>query len=398
MFSDFLWFVGAKQQHDRQRELGLAGFMGLILTPLIVGFIMVKWDSFFYPLFDKIGFAEIAEEAGLVHDLPIMTVINVLLVGFLLLVFIGLGIVSVFTIGMLLVAVGQTKHGSTFLLIGGFILFLPLIIPITLYWKIRHPRQRFTMREVYRKDKALRPLLTKYNEHKQSFKMFRLYEEQIKREQVGHIKNLLHYQGMDKLNRVVEPNLHDRNWLFGYHKDEDQWYILFQNPLPEDASASADLQHSRKLIDFFNYPYNSIREASEGYFTNAVPVNFTWRENRINFELPSHFNVRLQSTRFMDFYEIEGDEVIALFDTLAERIDVQKAVHHAHMAFYLIPLAFKYDYRFKIDEQFNEKAKLIPNADRFRHFYAEDVDKSLQSYVNQGIKWAINYLEKEKGV
>lgn len=74
MYTDFLWLLGAKQQYDRQKELGLAGLSGLLL----VIFMVWKWDSIFYPLASKFGFVSLAERFGLINDdLAIMTLINV---------------------------------------------------------------------------------------------------------------------------------------------------------------------------------------------------------------------------------------------------------------------------------------------------------------------------------
>lgn len=401
MFADFLWLMGAKQQHDRQEEQGLAGFMGLILATLLSMFMVWKWDSLFYPIFNKLGFVGFAERVGLIHDLPLMTVINVFSVLFFILLFIGLGLALLVATTLISFAIGQTKLGSKIMLTGATITLSPLLLPAMIYLSIKNPRKNFTMKEIYKKDKNLRPLLTKYDEYKDSFKMFRLYQEQIQRNDLGYVTDLSFIEGKSILNKVINPHLNDKEWLFGYNKYEDKWFILFQNPLPEFTSSSADLTHSRKIKELYNYPSNYAANAfiesgdrpSMGFFTNALPVNFIWSKNQLQIKLEDN-NVEIQNTKHMTFHKIECDEVKELFNEIAERNDTKKALHHVHMAFYLIPIAFKGNVPFSADGGYNEEVKFIPNSDTFHSLYRMDIQDSVVKYSRMGCKWATEWLEE----
>lgn len=102
MFSQFLWMLAAKQQHDLQKEQGLPGLMGILFVLLVTW----KWNDWFYPLFKGLGMVDVFVNAGVVQEgNGILNVINVMAILFLLLIFFLIGIpiayIALFIVGAL---------------------------------------------------------------------------------------------------------------------------------------------------------------------------------------------------------------------------------------------------------------------------------------------------------
>lgn len=105
MLQDLLWLASAKQQYNMQRSAGMAGLMGF----LSLFFIVWKWDEWFYPVFQKLGFVDMAHRVGIVSELTALTTLSVLLLIAMVSFFFALiAFLLLFAIGTFF-AIGNTK-------------------------------------------------------------------------------------------------------------------------------------------------------------------------------------------------------------------------------------------------------------------------------------------------
>jgi len=398
MFADFLWLLGAKQQHDRQRELGLAGLFGLLL----VIFMVWKWDSIFYPLFDKLGFVGFAERVGLISELPVMTVINILAVIFFLSLLFGISAFLLTVIGCSLMVFGSSALGKKML--GGalFFLFFPLVVVYMCVIQYRYSTSsegQASMRNTYRRDPNLKPLLKEYEDEAESLRMYLLYKKQAYRE----IEKSSSFQSVDAklhLNRAVASIKDDRDWLVGYDEFDEQWYVLFPNPLPEFVSKATGHKNVRDAIS--TYPEYKVEgffvdvgdRASEGFFVPALPIEFKWNKDKQMIDpcVSVDAKIIIKNTKNMYNYQIQSEEITTLFDVISERKDLIERNRKAHILLYLIPIAYPPEVPFAAEESFNKAVKDVPYADTYYPIYASDVRECIVQFAETGKEWAINWF------
>ncbi|MDX1806600.1 MAG: hypothetical protein R3267_06215 [Paenisporosarcina sp.] len=403
MLTDLLWFLGAKQQHDMQKEQGAAGLFGLLL----VIFMVWKWESIFYPLFNNLGLVGMAERIGLVHELPVMTVINVIALIFVVSVFIALGAFGFVVIGGIFLMIGSSEKGQTFLAYATIILFFPIILLFLIF----HKRNGYaTPEKAYAKNKELKPLITKYKNEQQGFKHFYYYLEQSKRKDANVEFPL--FMGVDKikplLQRAVASIKDNREWLVAWNEKEDQWYIVFPNPLPEFASPAFKSDQNRTNKPLYDYKSLCIQKPESysspdawnyycGYTVPAIRINFKW--NGLEF-VPSlaqasndTFVETFKVTSLTHAFRINTPDMATLYNEVAELYVVQKAIKEAHLAIYLIPLAFPSEPGFNNTKEFLEELNTIPNTDVFAPIYAAEVHERIVHYAECGRQWAIDLIK-----
>ena len=209
MLQDLLWLASAKQQYNMQRSAGMAGLMGF----LSLFFIVWKWDEWFYPVFQKLGFVDMAHRVGIVSELTALTTLSVLLLIAMVSFFFALiAFLLLFAIGTFF-AIGNTKKGLTIISYGILILFAPIILPVGLYFHLKDKKAKkkdfengiihpTTMENKYKTDKTLKPLWKNYKSDLETIRMFQLFQEQLKRE--GNGSNLM-YNGLSTMvSQVME--------------------------------------------------------------------------------------------------------------------------------------------------------------------------------------------------
>ncbi|MEK5071679.1 hypothetical protein [Sporosarcina sp. FSL K6-1508] len=421
MYTDFLWLLGAKQQYDRQKELGLAGLSGLLL----VIFMVWKWDSIFYPLASKFGFVSLAERFGLINDdLAIMTLINVSAVLFFLALFIALGSFILVVVGCSLMVVGGSQLGKRLLGFAAFILFFPLILIfmiVTQYRRSTTLEDKGSLRNTYRDDSTLKPLLKKFKHHAKPLEYFHLYEEQINRENDESNVDFASAEViLAKLNRAVASIKDDRDWLFGYDETEEQWYVLFPNPLPTFASPCAEYNQMNPYDAILEYQKYNVRGFTEnendrdGFHVPAMPIDFLWEwteariKPSIQFEkvpmwvgssdMVERAQMVIKNTKLLKTFNINSPDVPVLFNSIAEHEILEKWNRNAHVVLYLIPIVFLPFLPNPVSSErlYNNAISNIRHVDVFSPIYAADVENHLAYFKNIGKNWSNTWFKNVK--
>lgn len=404
MFTDFLWYLGAKQQYQRQKELGLAGFIGLLFAL----FMIFKWDSIFYPLFNALGFVALADKLGLIHDeLGIYTFLNIVVVIFYLSLFIALTLFLSILLSSLLKIFGASKLGNAIMFWTFFCTFFPLIalvVWIGLRKHLQTEEGQSSLRYVYSRDRELKPLLNKYLNDSELVRMFRLYEEQAQRENTP-VKELTYFEVMEHLNRAVASIEDDRTFLFGYDKVEGQYYILLPNPLPEYASQCAVYDNYKPYNGIYNYPHCDVigflkesgtYDETFGFHVASIPVEFKWNSNekRILPVLSENPKIQLKNTLNLFNFKVDSSDSAQIFEEVAKRDDVQNWIRTAHVMVYFIPTAFPEGTPFAAENRFFHAVKDVPNVDVFYSLYAADLEACKQYFQERGKNWETEWLTK----
>ena len=433
MINELLWLAGAKQQHDIQKASGLAGIVGI----LAVIFVAVKWQDWFYPLFKKIGVVDLAHHLGLVRDgFPAMTVIYIVLFLCFCFVLIGLFCLAMLIGGLLLMLIGQSKVGVTVLAI----MTLPFLFPFMLRVQ-RQEKKKIAEEEAngyyrpvpfqkaYSKDKELSGLLKKYKKEFEHVRMFRLFEEQTKREngvfEVWYDNENWELQDLTKaqtyLNRAVASVEHDQEWLFGYQKEYkaeyNKFYLFLPNPLPAYASQHFLDDHYKdgSLVstqpfsfdstgeEIYQYPLSEVRRNPENldkgiFYVPAIEIEFVWDGHAITPKIKDGAEVQSIELRFKKIFQIKSPIVDKFFNEVSQSKKVQQAIKEAHIAMYLIPMAYTNTTRegyYGYTGYFNEAVAQIPNTLAFAPLYAADVQERIVRYAKNNKQWAIDWLKQD---
>jgi len=420
MFTDYLWLLGAKQQYDRQKELGLAGLSGLLL----VIFVVWQWDSVFYPLANKLGFVALADRLGLISsEEGIMTVINVTAFIFFLSLFLSLAFFILTMIGVALLFFRQSKIGSMLISIGLLVLFFPIVIFFlikTYVNQAKSPESKNSLWNTYSSDSELKPLLKTLKDKPVGEAYFELYKEQVKRENNGgSITSMNKKLVKSFLNRAVASTVDTRHWLVGYDQSEDQWYTLFPNPLPQYASRCAN----RDSFHIFNAILNISKYETDTYFPNydkkalsfhvpAMPISLDW-DHKTKRIMPSVMledklvsvlgtdtvkteQMVLKSTLDMPIYKVKTSDFTKLFKEISNFTLLDKWNRSAHAAVYLIPQVYLANIVNPKSSEliFNNAIKHIPFLEEFYPVYAADVQEHLNFFNKTDVQWTHTWHPK----
>lgn len=400
MLKDLLWLWDAKLQYERQKAQGMAGLLSL----LFVIFAVWKWDEWFYPLFEKLGLVSFAKNIGLVSDLSVVTVVNVVAIIFFICLFIGLICLAATVVGFLLFMVGASKLGQWVIALA----LMPLLAPF-LFFQVRNIN-RMAMSGISMDPKEIREIRKKYKDLEGEEYLLQLYLEQLKRsdEDFAFEKSELALFEWDKaknyLNRVLPSIKENTVGLLAYHRALKQIYILFPNPLPSHFSRSFEVgikEDGIKEDKIFGFRSQSLEygldaESRRRYYVPALPVEI--RSNGERFSLyvdPSSSVEAYDITGCMDFYYIQSSEWRNVVKNLCQsRIDLFRSLHQAHIAFYLFQLVFK---EVASEDDYNIFFKGIPNVsngDVLTPIYQNDVRNEIIRRAEYGEEWAINFLQK----
>lgn len=437
MINELLWLAGAKQQHDIQKASGLAGIVG-ILTVLFIAF---KWQDWFYPLFKFIGAVDLAHKLGLVHDgYPAMTVIYIILFLCTCILFVGILSIALVFGSMLLMLFGKTEFGKLVLGTVFMVILLPFMLPHFIKAYREHKQtiakekeegyiRPTPLHQALKKDKTLKEIANKYNGEFEQVKMFRIFEEQTKQEgnvfEKWHDQKDWQHDGLRKaskfLNRAVASIENDHEWLIGYRSDErkadeNKFFVFFPNPLPTFASKyflddcyeegslvrSNESVPKRHLYDFiissYNYKETPNQREHRLLHVPSIEIEFVWDGYAVSPRLVEGAEVKSMTMDFSSVYHIQAPRLKNFFSELSKEEKVQRAIKEAHIAMYLIPLAYTNDH----DEEdwgytgdFNKFVAEIPNADTFAPLYAADVQERIIAYAQNQKEWAINWIAQD---
>ena len=428
-----------KQQYDIQKSAGLAGIVGFLYILLVA----VKWNDWFYPLFNKIGAVELANKLGLVaNGIPTLAVIYIALFIFVCIVLIGLICCLLLALGILLLLFGQTNFGSLVLGTLLFVLFFPVVLPFFIKAKRQQKQEQkanlengyikpTTMKQAYSKDKALNGLLKKYQHEYENVKMFRLFEEQSIREnsklELWYQPEMVGVENKNKtyayLNRAVASIDTDKDWLIGFRKDNEsedinKFYVLLPNPLPAYASqyflddcykegsqlSSKDYHAAPKgehlynfLLSEFNRKYPSAA-TFDNYYVPAIEIEFVWDGYSVSPRVINGAEVMSVVLDHLNVYHIDSARMEVFFEDVSKKENVKQAIRETHIAMYLIPYAYPNntdDKEWGYTGYYNDLVSKVPNADTFAPLYAADVKERIIAYANANKQWAINWIAQD---
>lgn len=395
MLTDILWMIEARMQYERQKAQGLVGLIALIS----VIFMVWKWNDWFYPLFNKLGLVDLAHKMGLVHELPVVTVINVVwMIGaicFLICIF----CFAITFIGFLLMLLGASKLGQSVIATA----MMPVLLPYLLI-KSRNI-QANVMNGVAKNKKELKEIVKKYKDLSMKERNFRYYLHQLENsdpETRVEIWNGYEWRkAKSYLNRVL-PSIKDNNiFLIGYIKGTDKLYILFPNPLPEVISHS--FYDSDKERGLYGYESQCLRASltsnlfvDESYEVPAIEVSVKSGMNKFYMEVGSdvtHINLKYMK----NFYKVSSGELNKIVtDLSANHMGLQKTLERAHIAFYLFPIVYQ-----KVNEniqpgieKYHEQKKEVLNAETLYPIYEAMVVEKIIEFAKNGKQWAIDWFKK----
>ncbi|MDQ0273488.1 hypothetical protein [Cytobacillus purgationiresistens] len=388
MLTDLLWLAEAKMQYRRQKSLGLAGFVGIIS----VIFLVWEWNDWFYPIFDKIGFVSFAERVGLVSDLSVVTVLNVVLVIFYLcLLYAAICFIAVL-IGSILLIFITSNAGVNMI----STLLVPFLLP--LYFIQKNKYHRRTVEGVYKKDKEKRKLFSNYKHLDTQNRNLHLYLEQEKELEGTVINELTITQAEYNSNRVMSSIMNSDNWLLAYNRRDKKIYVLLPNPLPSFGS-QAWIKHPNpkgvyNFEEYFTYHFLEGTASSE-YYLPTLETEVIINDGKL--QLKAVGEITSRSLWGFDYFEVKSSGTLEYFDRLLkERKDLYEVLLQAHVAYYLLPIAYRRTnhYAAAACEEFIQECKLVPNGDKYIEVYSEAVRKEIEVFAYRNQEWAINWLEK----
>jgi hypothetical protein len=390
MLTDLLWFWDAKRQYEHQKAQGLAG----LLSILFVIFFVWEWEEWFYPLFKKIGLVGLAMKTGLVNDLSVVTIFNVLAIIFLLCVAYALIALVGVMLGVLCIFFAFSNLGQNILAI----CLLPITAPFIFLSAKNIQANMPILERDYRRDKELKGLLNKYSDLEKPHRDFKLYLEQLQRSDDSYrcFEEDIYLGQIEKyLNKVI-PSLTDFNdWWFGYEKQANKMYLLFPNPLPGPISQSFEkVPNGRGL-----YGLNSSLSYPDVYCVPGLEIDIKWDGEKLKLFIDPSTPIKAVSQyQLITLYKVKSAETSAFFANLLEvRKDIVDTLKQTHLALYLLPYIFpeeKYFYYPDRGVKAIKESFSVTNREALQAIYAADVQSEIIKHAKNGEEWAINWFSK----
>ncbi|MER2009267.1 MAG: hypothetical protein ABS939_17600, partial [Psychrobacillus sp.] len=381
--------------------------------------------------------------------LPVLTVIYVVSIIFLLCLFFSLCMLAIVFIGATLLTFTSTKVGLNIITNATVILFFPILLPFGYFLNRKINKQNMndvnngivrpmSLEAKYNSSPELREVYKQQHRNPHHLKMFQLFVDQCKRSKEDTIEQWSQgYLSYDKeghervkryLNRAVSSIEYDRNWLIGHYNvntgavtgNENKFYLLFPNPLPDFASqyfledcyeegsvlCLVDSKNSirRKGNFLYNY-FSSSFKFYEGqnmeynFYVPAIEIEFEWNGYKVVPVLKENAKVESVCIEHMRCYKAKSEELEHFHETISQNSFIMRAVKEAHIAVYLIPNAYPEEnelFASDVKERtFSHAIKDIPNIDTFAPIYKQDVQERVIQYAKVKKEWAINWLLKD---
>jgi len=387
-----LWpVISAKLQYDMQKNTRGAGIIGLAVFFLL----FILWDDWLYPIFDALGFVQIAHNAGLVQDTSVGTFFAVAAVLIVLLVST--------TIIMLLLRFPPIQ----------LIVFLPFILiymavePLIKKYKkpesINYYSKEDITEEEYFEHLAKEDLRKKYEclkKYPQQYSQGKLYFEQYNDSRYANkMKQLTREEAFERLHAAVSTLNSPQNYVVAYSpKFDGTWYILGPQPLPAYVSKVVDYQKDFSMKDV-QQALNEYTEDAELYVP-AQPIRFSWdgkdKFYHYKVEVDRYYNYRGQLnipkdsdmmplSNFAEFYFMNEGPFPSFYrsNTL---LSVGDAIKRSHELAYLIPVYFENEWVKYATGQpnFMTAIEKTPNYETLGLVYMSEVEKKLHDLTVAG--------------
>lgn len=461
MINDLLWLAAGKQQHDIQKSAGLAGVLGII-TVILIAIKWQDWFYPLFKKTGIVDFAHriglVRDDFHAMTTINIIlfivTIMLIVMVACAVFVFGGLLLLA-----LAQTSIGRIILSPLLLLF--LPIFIPALIKANKAEKQKLAEEKEIgylrpqpFHQVLKKDKELKVLANKHNGEFENVKMFRMFEEQTL--QNGETFDLWQSQedwttkGLDRaskhLNRAVASLEHDLDWIIGYKSDvrqasDNKFYIFFPNPLPHFASQYflddlytdgsevrssyfEDFNLKRYLYADYDAPrreflYNYLHKASthvssithpnfkgleDDYkeigllYVPALEIEFAWDGYAVSPRIVEGAEMQSMKMEKFNLYHVQSAKMKEFFTEVSKEEMVQQAIKEAHIAMYLIPIAYTNDY----DESgiaytghFKRLVSNTPNAEAFAPLYAADVQERVIAYARNNKEWAVNWLAQD---
>lgn len=366
--------------HKKTRGLGLLGAAFIVL-------VLVKWDLWFYPIFDSMGLITIAEKSGLIQQTSVGTMF---VIGLLLLI-------TIFFTTLILFA---NTICSTILLalpmpIKMLLLFIVFIItsPFLLFKKLFTPANKSgadTVNESIEEDTIE---MDKYKQGKSFLMSIR---------NPAGTASLTKKEVYKRLNQAVADHTDTKHYVLAYQPSNGgNWYILGSNPLPAYMSDSVSYNGEYSL-ETINQKLKVVQAAT--LYIPAEPVHFIWNKQNEQFDVKLYVSVNRSNhvsglKKLDEFTEYYMLDVPCFSKLLVQQPSVYKNMYQylnkVHEVAYLIPLYFQQE-REKLKMQQDNYISQICRKANYKEYsvlYLPAVKQKLIKSIRSGDQLAYQALK-----
>ena len=431
MLRDLLWIYEAKLQYERQKAQGMAGFIALLTVFLL----MWKWNDWFYPLLDKLGFVSLTAKMGLRHESPVITIAMIVTV----LLAIALTFALLALIGVLLqslcLMIGFSKAGTYIFAILAF----PMVVWVMCF---RSKTKKHSYVQQYKQDPVLKDTLKATAHMESNEQKLHLYLQQLERKALLPVPQdnrkftdaaelLIDYDGhwtnMDNeyrlsgfetilwdtdfvsqsftveearrfLNRVPASE-EDINWLLGYNAVDKQIYALLPNPLPHPFSKGAEADLSQGLKNYWTVKN---LDSIAVYNVISIPLMTEWNKKEFVLKMNTHEQIdrdTLKYTNINDYssiFLVHSNFLKPLFHGIQRDTNVKLKLRTMITAHYVFPEFLKnYQWNESLNNQlakFEEVTNCITNY----YVHYRNVYNHMKYLAANGVDYAIDWMKEEQ--
>lgn len=410
MLTELLWALGAKQQHDGQKEQGWAGLLFIVLTILLVW----KWNEWFYPVLDWIGLVGFADRVGLISQYPQATLFNVLSMIFLLAFSFALICCVIFFVGAALAVFGTTKIGQTLMVYCiAIIFFVPLAIYVYRDFRKRKqpPKETKTekfMREYHEKEAALfAARIEKYNNTPllpppgQLFSGREMHQYNLfMSSEKYHVESLEWVSEKLKETAQVKPFLQqavlqldsELDAIFVHDNKTGRFHFLFPNALPATVSGmyNQSFDDEAVLLEALKR-YKQEDPAQSPYIVPSLLMKFHLKEDK-SILLPEE-NAQIEPMILsddQDFVYCHLKYNIPVYGhtlpVLNEREDVQDLINRINTNAYVLKTVVENQ---GITNEYPTGKQQWMDIDLYKPVYSEAVRTAMEKLNNLGYSWSV---------
>lgn len=396
MLNELLWLYATKRQYEMQKENGLAGLIGILVTILIIW----QWNNWFYPILESVGIVSLADRIGMITGSPILTTINVLgLIMVLIFIFLAMVAIPTFIILSLMNLFGSNHNSNrpsplqyvVSLILLPILLLLYPIIKLMKKLKLISP----TTAEIYKEQNKID---TKSIE--ESYLDVFTSQEQ-KNDPTTSRTVISQQEAISHLNRAIASLEDMKDFIFAYSESNKTWYLLTPNPIPPFASKI--LVNSSPQRTPYNYGelYETFKNNNDNltnFYVPASKLTINWNKitNFVNISVTNEGSgFILNCSEAKTFEILKGKSIENLFKQAANMASLKNLSLKAHVLSYTIPIAYPEEMkRFKTSAtpSYYRELKKVPYVDAFAPLYRADVFQEVKTAAARNNQWAIDYL------
>ncbi|MGE7843573.1 hypothetical protein ACQKNX_22690 [Lysinibacillus sp. NPDC093712] len=399
MLNELLWLYGTKRQYDMQKENGLAGLVGILVTFMLIW----KWNEWIYPLLNSIGIVSITRNIGLITGSPILTTINVLgLIMGLLVIFSVLLAIPTFFILLIMNLFGSNFNSNrpTPMQYAVSLLLLPILVviyPIIKFMKaikIIRPSSVESFRE------ANKDVLNDFSSIEESYTA--IFIDQEHNDDASANRTVISAdEALLTLNRAIASleNMHD--YVFAYSETDKTWYLLTPNPIPPFASKILVESSPQRTPYNYNELYENFisnNQQKVDFYVPASKLDISWDKdtNHVMIDVSDKGSGYVfNCSNAAKFEKLEGKSIDQLYQKAINKFPLNHLNLRAHVLSYALPLAYPEEigrYKSPAMPSYYRELQKVPYVDAFAPLYQADVIQEIKTAAARNNKWAIDYL------